>query len=207
MDREDARARDVLCQAFLVLTQAVPVNKISVEDIARAAGVSRRTFYNYFRDKYDLANKIFELDVAETYRQTLGSGGTYREFQEACLGRFLLGITHVRNLSSNTHGLDSWRESASRTLAELLSGHIVDQAGEAALTDRVRFHLLFFLRLSLRAMLDWEMQGKPVSVDELTDRIVTAMPEPLWGFFRRDCQTFSPGASRRSPRVACGSEP
>lgn len=36
---------------------------ISVEDICKNAGVSRRTFYRYFLDKYELLNWVYEWDM------------------------------------------------------------------------------------------------------------------------------------------------
>ena len=35
-----------------------PFEKVSVIDIAERAGLSRKSFYNHFRDKYDLINWI-----------------------------------------------------------------------------------------------------------------------------------------------------
>lgn len=179
MDSGGLRTEEAICQAFYELANSVAVNAITIEDIVTQAKVSRRTFYNHFRDKYDVADRIFERGVTKSYRATLGCGSTYWQFARMNIDGFLERCSFARNMSSNTHGLDSWRESASRVLVKILSEHIASRAGQEALTDEVRFHLLFFLRACLWAMLEWEAQGKPVSADELTNRMVAAMPESL----------------------------
>ena len=49
------------------LISEVDFNKISVETIMKEAGVSRSTFYRYFKDKYDVMNANFKniLDYFE----------------------------------------------------------------------------------------------------------------------------------------------
>ncbi len=172
-------AKEALGSSFKELMNEKPFNKLSVNDIAQRAGLSRRAFYNHFTDKYDLANWVFETGLRRTYDQTLGSDGTYWEFQRRNIDIYEPQTAYVKNLVTNTHGVDSWRESASRLLVSLLSNHIVTHAGQSALTDEIEFYLLFFLRASLWSMIEWTAQGKPISAEELTDRIVTAMPDPL----------------------------
>lgn len=47
------------------LAQENPLDKISIQDIAEAAGVSRKTFYYHFQDKADLVVWIFRTELAE----------------------------------------------------------------------------------------------------------------------------------------------
>lgn len=45
--------------ATLELCEEKPLAKISINDIQKKSGVSRQTFYNYFRDKNDLIQNIY----------------------------------------------------------------------------------------------------------------------------------------------------
>jgi TetR/AcrR family transcriptional regulator, ethionamide resistance regulator len=68
-DREDRRRRreqiraDVLRVALELADQA-PFRDLTVDEIARAAGISRSAFYTHFRDKHDLLRVAVE-DVAD----------------------------------------------------------------------------------------------------------------------------------------------
>lgn len=47
-----------ICNALIALLEKTPIEKITVTEICRAAGVSKRSFYNYFCDKYDVIIKV-----------------------------------------------------------------------------------------------------------------------------------------------------
>ena len=152
-------SRDAIAKAYLSLADTVPINKISIGDITEIAGVSRRAFYNHFADKYDLSIWIFRQSIQEKCDKTLGSNGTYWDFQRTCIDGYLERANYTRNQVRNTHGPDSWREAASSVLVDILSENIATRFGEAAVSSRVRFHLLFFLRASIWAIIEWESQG------------------------------------------------
>ena len=61
---------------FIRLLENEPIEQITVTDICAEAGVSKRSFYNYFCDKYDVIMKIqaipeMEDDEAEVSLHTL----------------------------------------------------------------------------------------------------------------------------------------
>lgn len=55
------------------------VDSVSVVDIANSAGVSTRTFYNHFRDKYDLFLHLYTSDLERFYQEHRGHL-TFRPF-------------------------------------------------------------------------------------------------------------------------------
>ena len=64
--------------AFCEFYRQMPIEKISVKDVAEKAGYSRVTFYNYFNDIYDLLNYIeddfisrFENDISNNISRSL----------------------------------------------------------------------------------------------------------------------------------------
>ena len=54
--------KKALAQSLKEQMMLRPFNKISVEDICKRADVSRRNFYRYFPDKYDLLNWLYYED-------------------------------------------------------------------------------------------------------------------------------------------------
>lgn len=49
--------------AFRTLMKDHEFDDISVSDIAKKAQITRRAFYNHFKDKYNLVNRILENDI------------------------------------------------------------------------------------------------------------------------------------------------
>ena len=88
--------KKLLADAFLRQLNQKTLNKITVQDIADEAGVSRKTFYYYFQDIYDLMEWILE----EKCRQMLG-GVTADTWQDGMLN-LIKYIKDKRMLILNT---------------------------------------------------------------------------------------------------------
>ena len=60
-------AADLTRQAIVTSTKILvserPLEKVSVLDIVRHCGINRNTFYYYFKDKYDVMEWIFRMEV------------------------------------------------------------------------------------------------------------------------------------------------
>ncbi len=60
--------------AFMTLIHERPYRTIAVGDIAQVAGISRKTFYNYFRSKYELVNWILYSEMTKIRKAPLDQG-------------------------------------------------------------------------------------------------------------------------------------
>lgn len=52
--------RDVIADTMLELLETKSIESITVSSIIKETEISSRTFYNYFRDKYDVCNYIYD---------------------------------------------------------------------------------------------------------------------------------------------------
>ena len=59
---ESEKNRLAIAEAMKPLLRANPIEKIKIDRILEKAGVSRRSFYRYFKDKYDLLEWIYNYD-------------------------------------------------------------------------------------------------------------------------------------------------
>ena len=69
MDKKDKENR-LLTTAFDLFTKK-GVNNTSIQDIADSAGVGKGTFYLYFKDKYDIRDKVSENIDSYNHRNNL----------------------------------------------------------------------------------------------------------------------------------------
>ncbi|KRM87886.1 TetR/AcrR family transcriptional regulator C-terminal domain-containing protein [Lacticaseibacillus thailandensis] len=58
------RTQQKICTATKLVVVAHPFNQVNVSAIMAAAGLRRQTFYDYFRDKYDVLGFIYREEVA-----------------------------------------------------------------------------------------------------------------------------------------------
>ncbi len=59
---ESALTKRALASALTELMAEIPFEKIDVAQICEKCGMSRKSFYYHFKDKYDLVNWIFDID-------------------------------------------------------------------------------------------------------------------------------------------------
>lgn len=75
--------KEHIMEAFLALLEDKNLMDISVSEISERAGVSKRTFYNHFVDKYDLMGFSYrELVELQWYKD--GKRCTLAEFFNRC---------------------------------------------------------------------------------------------------------------------------
>jgi AcrR family transcriptional regulator len=84
------QARTDLLRAALELSQDSPFRDLTVDEIARAAGLSRSAFYTHFRDKHELLLVALEEVAGELYRMAdrwwSGEGPPAERVREALEG-------------------------------------------------------------------------------------------------------------------------
>ena len=76
-----ASTETALQSAMTALLRTRPLQKLTVGEIARAAGVSRVTFYHYYRDLYDLAGAV----LAGEMERAMGADQTPENWEEGLL--------------------------------------------------------------------------------------------------------------------------
>lgn len=83
-----------------------PFSKISVRDIADAAGISRKSFYNHFQDKYDLINWICYSQFVQISEDVLAGGGwgAFRAFLDFFATDRAFFINALQDMGQNSFG-------------------------------------------------------------------------------------------------------
>lgn len=68
---------ELIASGFKELALTIPIDKITIQEIADKAGVIRPTFYNHFEDKYDLLRWIMDKELFEPVLPMYESGFFY----------------------------------------------------------------------------------------------------------------------------------
>lgn len=72
--------RDIIAQTVLETLQKKNICEITVSEIVHEVGVSTRTFYNCFSDKFEVCNYIYDILLSSCCWTTNGRRSTLKEF-------------------------------------------------------------------------------------------------------------------------------
>lgn len=150
------------------------IAKTSIADIAQKAGVAKGTFYLYFKDKYDLHEKLVIHKAEQLFRHALEHSG-YREQSDAA-GKLLTIVDDIlyqlrdnklllqfinKNLSWGVfrRAINKWQPDYSAVFEEILGS----KPGDGKLLEIEVYTILELVGSSCYSVI---LSGDPVGLDE-----------------------------------------
>lgn len=147
-----------------------PFDKITINDLTKDCGISRMTFYNHFKDIYDLV----EWSCEEDGKQALQNNNTYDTWQEG-LYQIFQAVLENKPFILNVYRTVS-REQIENYLFRLtrdLIENVVEEKSvgrEISLEDKL-FISGFYKYSFVGIMLDWIKQGMKEKPQILVEKI------------------------------------
>lgn len=176
-----ALTKRALSDAMKELMLEKPFQKINIRQICERCGMSRKSFYYHFKDKYDLVNYIFQSEFAFEAQQ--------RRYLQGW--EFLLDLMEYfydnRRFYVNAFSVEG-QNSFSESFGEFLYPVAVHYFSSVFPDDGAIDFYAVFLTDSLRvSIFRWLKEGTPLSPQEYVDRIRSfvntgfhhASPRPL----------------------------
>lgn len=163
-----------LMEALARQMETVPIEKVSVSALLKEAGVSRASFYRWYRDKYDLLNRNYQLLLDRTLCG-MTKGVSYKQATLQIYETLRSSPAFYRNALS-TRGQNS------------LYRHIYDQAWKTYMTlmtvhglnmedPYYRMLLTGYLSGSMEVTYLWAQNGMKETPETLFRILFQLMPE------------------------------
>lgn len=172
--------RVLIEDALLALCSEKPLYKISIADIQKKSGVSRQTFYNYFKDKNDLIQQIYLDRIIYDWRSA-DSDMDYYEHTLAAFERFAQYHTFLKQALS-MDGQNCLREFMVDYCKEFdLKWHQHHYGAEpmpSALRFATEYHAIATISIAITWILS-DMPSPPHAVVENITRMRDAGLSPL----------------------------
>jgi probable dihydroxyacetone kinase regulator len=176
MTRSSEETKNNIAVAIKALMETTSLERISVTDIVRKAGVSRQTFYRNFRDKYDLVNWYFDLLASQCFFQ-MGVTLTLRE-------GLILKFDFIRKeriffaQAFRSTDCNSVKEHDYRFILQFYT-NIIEKITRRPLADDLKFILELYCHGSISMTVDWTVSGMLSSPEKLADDLIEALPPKL----------------------------
>ena len=154
-----------LAQSLKSLMEKRSFAKISVADLCENCGMSRKSFYYHFRDKYDLVHWIFQVEFIQTIqgRETLNG---WELFNRLC--RYFYQERHFYRRAIQIQGQNSFRDY----FCEAIAPAIEDMASAWMENGRdKKFYTTFFGDAILASVLRWLSSPQPEPPEQYLEHI------------------------------------
>ena len=187
-DRPDprmARTDRALADAVLRLAAQGPVSRISVAELTAAAGVTRPTFYNRYRNPLELLLTVLDADLAEVYRREKQWRAAERPSGDEALRRATGEVVdHVARFAGvYRQALD---DPADRGVYEALVRHFTEYSlafmASADLPAGNRDLMAQFVSHGFAGAIEAWLADGGLSTDDLVDAVVACAP--VWWHLR-----------------------
>ena len=164
----------VLASTLKEMAEKKSLSKITINDLTQACDVSRQTFYNNFKDIYDLVEWIYLKEVVTPIER----GKIYDKWQEALTSIFqYISENHVFVLNTYRSFGKGFLEKVLRQEIELFLSNQVFKKIKVTKEEakQVEFSYSFYTYALVGVGLDWIEKQMPESVEELVGRIEKVM--------------------------------
>lgn len=172
------RTRLTILHAFDRLVERVGFSKITVSMLVKEAGVSRATFYRYFKDKYDVMNYNYKqmVDTAFTPERIDTLEDLFLIFYQ--MGRTywqpLVRMFDSTGINSLSHFIADYSYEAAKKIIEENWGR------ELTETEKLKFRV--FAGGCSYMYEDWIRGKYEMSPEEAAHALYTVVPEEFRGY-------------------------
>ena len=170
----DFKTRPQIIEAFIVLLEEKPLDKISVKELCEAAGISRKTFYVHYNYVSDVANELQAemVESIESFLDTIiigeyGLGPQY--FFHFINALYSSNPRFFENLVSATNYHFFIQGCTKALKAKLLESMNLPEERKAFVSLQVDF----CLGGASSIYVEWLKNGKPVPFEEVTGQIAS----------------------------------
>ena len=170
--------KELLAESLKDLSKIKPVDKITIKELTKNCGLTPPTFYNHFRDKYDLMAWIYNQKV-EASLKNFGRDDSFEDVICKWLEIVLDDENFYTNLLKNAVGQNSLRYTTNDYAIGLLEEWIKARHNLRTLTPEIIFCIRFFMRAISESVNDWCLGKWDCSPRDMAKFFVVAMPAPL----------------------------
>ena len=171
--------KEILAESFLELTEKKPIDKITITNITDNCGMSQPTFYNHFKDKYDLIVWIY-VTAGQKVMDKIGENGyQWRDTLADGAEYFLINRDFAINALTNTSGQNSFMMYVSKSNVDLL----VTEVRKKIMTEQIPKIIMGMIKVycygTVQFIFEWIVEDVHLPKETVVEIFEKSLPEPL----------------------------
>ena len=167
--------KQLIAESFMELVRERGVRNVTVGDVAANCGISPRTFYYHFTDKFALLEYVHETAI----RSAVEHWGDFRNLLLESTYIIAERGSYAINATEFVQGVPNPIERMARRNTAVYRDIIIEHGFNGDFTERLESILYYYNFMVVKMLTDWEAAGENIPNEELVDRIMAFMPAEL----------------------------
>lgn len=165
-----------LAESLIDLMNTHSINKITVKDIVDNCGLTRQTFYRYFKDKFDLVNWYFEKIADKSFKK-MGNGLT---LEEGLIKKFQY-IRKEQNFFRQAFLIDDCNSLINYDFSCIYNFYlnVIKCNTHAAISKEIDFALRLYCHGAISMTIEWIKNDLSPTEEEMAKNLIDSMPKQL----------------------------
>ncbi|MBR1750747.1 MAG: TetR/AcrR family transcriptional regulator C-terminal domain-containing protein [Ruminococcus sp.] len=178
--------KDILAESFLELAETKRIDKIRISDITDNCGMSPPTFYNHFKDKYDLIVWIHTHRIDEIMKKVVATDYEWKDTLLDGAKYFYDNRRFLVNALRHTSGQDSFVRHICKLNIELVSAEV----RKKLMTEQIPAEILSVLKIyiygTVQFTLEWLIGNFDMTPEQMAQMWEQALPQTLKQYLYND---------------------
>ena len=183
MSMKEQETKKLIADSLYELAMTAPLDKITVKQISEKAGVTSQTFYNHFKDKYDLILSVHKSRVDRLLAELREGRVNWDEFIEMYLSSYEKNEKFIVNAFKNTSGNDSYAANTGRYICRCLEEEVRQRAGIEP-DKRTKLMIKVYASGVINILAYWLAEDTDITKDDVKKTLVDALPEKLRAIYK-----------------------
>ena len=174
--------KEIFAKSLKKLSNKKSIEKISVKDIVNDCGLTKTTFYNHFRDKFDLAAWIYSTSAEKIMNKIISKNYSWKDSLTDGINYFFDNRIFLKNLILNTKGQDSFINYVANFNVKILSDYIKKVHNLKNLPKDIEIYIKIYCYGTVCTICEMLIKDFPIPVDDFVNLLENSLPEPLKKF-------------------------
>lgn len=171
--------KEILADSFLELAAEKRIDKITIAEITSNCSMSQPTFYNHFKDKYDLIVWIYISHSGEIMKKIGKDGYTWRDTLLDGARYYSDNRKYIINALKHTGGQDSFKLYVSKVNTQLLVSEVRKKLMTEHIPDEIFGMIEIYVYGTVHHMLEWLLGDMQLSAERVSQIWEKSLPEGL----------------------------
>lgn len=174
--------KKIFAESLKKLSETKSFEKITLKEILAESHLTKTTFYNHFRDKYDLAAWIYSTDAEKIMNKIDFKNYNWQDSLTEGIKYFFANKEFLKNLVLNTSGQDSFINYVANFNIKILSDYIKKKNNFIDLPEDIKIYVKIYCYGTVCTICEMLIKDFPIPVENFVKMLENALPESLKEF-------------------------